>query len=62
MYLSIKAVLSKSGIAENMTKDARDGPLQSGGTGVLSLFHYQVNSRAIMMIEQYNRQTPTEKS
>ena len=61
MYPEIKAVLPKSGIAVNMTTEARDGPIPSGGAGVIFLFHYHGTSRTTMMVDQCNRQTPTGK-
>ena len=61
MYPAIKAALPKSGIAANMTIEARDGPLHSGGAGVFSLFHYQGASRTSMVVDQCNRQTPIGK-
>ena len=59
MYPSIKAALPKSGIAVNMTAEARYGPIHSVDAGVLSLFYYQRTSRTAMMVDQCNRQTPT---
>ena len=52
MCPAIKTAFPKSGIAANMTTEAKDGPLHSGGDGVLSLFHYQGNYRTAMMVDQ----------
>ena len=55
MYPSIKAAFPKSGIAANMSKEIRDGPITSGGAGLLPLFNYQGTSRIAMVVEQANR-------
>ena len=60
MYPSIKAVLPKSSIAANISKEIRDSIIASAGAGALFLFNYQGNSRTSMMVEQVNRKTPTE--
>ena len=59
MYPAVKAAFPKSGITANMTIEAREGPLHSGGAGVLSLFRYQETSLIDMMVDQYNKQSPT---
>jgi len=39
MFPAIKAALPRIGIASNFAAAVRDGPLDSGGAGVLSLYH-----------------------
>jgi len=59
MYPAIKAALPKAGITSNIAADIRDGPSLSGGSGLLSLFHYSGTSRTSMIVEQVARRTPT---
>ena len=59
MYPAVQAALGKAGIASNLSTRARDGPITSGGAGILSLYHYQGMSRIAALIEQVVRKTPT---
>ena len=59
MYPAVRAALGKAGIASNLSTRARDGPITSGGAGILSLYHYQGTSRIAALIEQVVRKTPT---
>ena len=59
MYPAIKAALPKAGISAHISKCIRDGPIGSGGSGVLSLYNYQGTSRTSMLVEQVNKKTPT---
>ena len=60
MYPAVRAALGKAGIASNIPTRARDGPVTSGGAGIISLFHYQGTSRSIAaMVEHVVRRTPT---
>ena len=59
MYPAIKAALPKAGISAHISKYIRDGPIGSGGLGVLSLYNYQGTSRTSMLVEQVNKMTPT---
>ena len=61
MYPAIKAALPKAGIASNLAGPIRDGPLDSGGAGVLSLYHYQGSARTAMLVEQVFKRTNTGK-
>ena len=58
MYPAIRAALPKAGISARISSSIRDGPIGSGGSGVLSLFNFQGTSRTAMVIEQVNRRTP----
>lgn len=42
MYPAIRVALLRTGITTKIASDIRDGPLDSGGAGVLSLYHYMV--------------------
>ena len=59
MYPAVRAALGKAGIASNISTRARDGPVTSGGAGIISLFHYQGTSRIAAMVEHVVRRTPT---
>lgn len=59
MYPAVRAALENAGIASNISTRARDGPVTSGGAGILSLYHYQGTSRIAALIEQVVRKTPT---
>ena len=57
MYPAIKAALPRSGICGTIHTDMRDGPVSSGGSGVLSLFDSQGTQRTSMIVEQIHRRT-----
>ena len=57
MYLAIKAVLLRSGICGAIHTNMRDGPVGSGGSGVLSLFDSQGTQRTSMIVEQVHIRT-----
>ena len=61
MYPALKSALPKAGIASNIVGKIRDGPLEFGGAGVLSLFHYQGTARTSMLVEQVYKQSTTGK-
>jgi len=58
MYPAIKAALPKSGITSTICTEIRDGPSQSGGGGVISLFHYMGTARTSVLVEHVFRNTP----
>ena len=62
MYPAIKAALPKSGMTSTICTEVRDGPSQSGGGGVLSLFHFMGTSRTSFLVEHSFRNTPLGNS
>ena len=52
LYPALKAALPKAGLASNLVTEVRDGPLEFGGAGVLSLYHQQGTACTIMVVEQ----------
>ena len=61
MYPALKAALGKSGFASNLPTSVRDGPVTSGGAGIMSLYHFQGTARVSALVEHVLRQTPTGK-
>jgi hypothetical protein len=61
MHPALKAALGKSGFATNIPTRVRDGPISSGGAGILSLFHFQGTARTSALVEHILRKTPTGK-
>jgi hypothetical protein len=61
MHPALKAALGKSGLASNISTKVRDGPIESGGAGILSLFHFQGTARIAALTEHVLRRTPTGK-
>lgn len=57
MHPTIRAVLPKSGVAASMVTEVRDGPSQSGGASVISLYHYMGTSRIVLLVEYSFRRT-----
>ena len=54
---------SKSGVlASSISSPFRDDvPMDDGGVGALSLYHYQGTARTAVILEHYARHTPTRK-
>ena len=44
-----------------MARKIRDGPVTSGGGGMLALFHYQGASRTAMIVEQCHKKNYSRK-
>lgn len=66
MFPVISAALlssTKSGVlASSISSPFRDDvPMDDGGVGVLSLYHYQGTARTAVILEHYARHTPTRK-
>lgn len=61
MYPALRAALGKSGFASNLPTRVRDGPISSGGAGIISLFHFQGSARIAALVEHVMRGTPTGK-
>ena len=59
MYPAIKAALPKYEITSSIATKIRDVPYSCGGSGVLSLYHYQCTSRTPMILEYLNRSMST---
>ena len=57
IYPAFKAALPKSRISGVMTTEIRDGPAYTGGSEVLSLYHYMGTSRTFLLVEQLFRDT-----
>ena len=57
MSPAIRAALPRAGISSCIKTEFRDGPIESMGAGVLSLFNYNGTSRTPMVIDQCNKQT-----
>ena len=61
MFPALKAALPKAGIASNIDTAMRDGPIDSIGSGCLSLFHFMGTSRTAILVEQVTHKTPLGK-
>ena len=61
MFPAIRTALRKSKVASNLPVGIRHGPMEDGGMGVLSLYHYQGTSRIAALVDHCMRQTPTGK-
>ena len=61
LYPAIRSALPKAGIASNLVGLVRDGPLDYGGAGVISLYHYQGTARTAVLVEQIFKKTFTGK-
>ena len=58
MYPTINVALPKSEIAENITTYMKDGPVESLGCGVLSLYHFTGTTRTVGVVDQLACKTP----
>ena len=58
MFHAIKVVLPKSGVSSTIDSSIRDGPINSFGCGVWSLYHFMSTARATCMIKQLMHNTP----
>ena len=61
LYPALKAALPRTGLSSNLVTEVRDGPLELGGAGILSLYHRQGTACTTMVIEQIFKQTSTGK-
>ena len=57
MFPEIRAALPRAHITANLNTAFRDGPVDSLGGGVLSLYHFTCTSRTTRILEQLNRGT-----
>ena len=57
MFPAIRAALPRAGIASCMSTKFRDGPIDSLGAGVLSLFNYTGSSRTACLVDQLGKGT-----
>ena len=57
LFPAIKAALPRSGICSRIPTAVRECPIENGGLGVLSLYHWQGTSRTSMLVEQLHRQS-----
>ena len=60
MWPVLKGGLPKCEISTNRARKNRDGPVTSGGGGMLALFHYQGTSRTAMIVEQCHKKLQQE--
>lgn len=58
MFHAIKAALPKTGVSSTIDSSIRDGPINSFGCGVWSLYHFMSTARTTCMIEQLMHNTP----
>ena len=57
LFPAIKAALTKSGVSSSIPTAIRDCPTESGGIGVLSLYHWQGTSRTTMLLDHLHRKS-----
>ena len=59
MSPAIRAALPRAGTSSCIKSEFRDGPSESLGADILSLFHYSGTSRTAMVINQLSKKNTT---
>ena len=57
MFPAIRAALPRAGIASSLSVEFRDGPVDSLGVGILSLYHFSGTSRCAILMDQLHKKT-----
>ena len=57
MYPAIRAALPRAGMSSSLSVEFRDGPVDSLGVGILSLYHYSGTSRCAILMDQLHKKT-----
>ena len=57
MFPAIRAALPRAGIASSISVEFRDGPVDSLGVGILSLYHFSGTSRCSILMDQLHKKT-----
>ena len=55
MFPAIRAALPRAGIASSLSVEFRDGPVDSLGVGILSLYHFSGTSRCAILMDQLHK-------
>ena len=57
MFPTIRAALPRAGIASSISVEFRNGPVDSLGVGILSLYHFSGTSRSTILMDQLHKKT-----